>query len=258
MSRIDRYIDEVMSQIYATEHKRLQFESDLRSHFSEAIAAGESEAEAMRKMGNPKDIADEFMAEVDLVFANFFERVLAFLVDISLCFSLTIPFFLLFLFWPNMYIDSYTIHGLTRALMETGLEVETIYMSVPRFILLFTFIFSIWGINILYFPLLEYRYGKTLGKYLLRLKVLNENGGEVGLGAAFVRRLSFYFEILGLDAIFQPFTKKKQRAFDMVAKTIVIRETDQKITPLAIVAILFMLFFPSYLGIVVLIVGASL
>ena len=61
--------------------------------------------------------------------------------------------------------------------------------------------------------------GKTLGKYLLNIKVLNETGGEVGLGAAFIRRLSYYFEILAVDALFQPFTSKKQRAFDMVAKT---------------------------------------
>jgi uncharacterized RDD family membrane protein YckC len=40
----------------------------------------------------------------------------------------------------------------------------------------------------------------------------------------FLRRISMYIKILTIDALFIPFNEKKQRAFDMVAKTVVIYE----------------------------------
>ena len=77
---------------------------------------------------------------------------------------------------------------------------------------------------IFYFPVLEHRAGKTLGKHLLGLRVQTEDRTRIGLGRAFLRRLSFFFEFLLLDSFFIPFTAKKQRAFDIVARTIVLRE----------------------------------
>ena len=41
-------------------------------------------------------------------------------------------------------------------------------------------------------------------------------------GAAFLRRLSFYFDILFIDAVFMFFNERKQRAFDKLADTMVI------------------------------------
>ena len=38
--------------------------------------------------------------------------------------------------------------------------------------------------------------------------------------------MSFYFEFLVLDALFVPFTDKKQRALDIVSKTVVVKERD--------------------------------
>ena len=42
-----------------------------------------------------------------------------------------------------------------------------------------------------------------------------------------MRRLSLFFEMLWIDALFIPFTDKKQRALDIIAKTIVAREPGQ-------------------------------
>ena len=46
----------------------------------------------------------------------------------------------------------------------------------------------------------------------------------MSLEEAFLRRISMYLKILTIDALFIPFNAKKQRAFDMVAKTVVIYE----------------------------------
>jgi uncharacterized RDD family membrane protein YckC len=80
------------------------------------------------------------------------------------------------------------------------------------------------GIILLYFPILEGRFGQTLGKRLLGIWVLQETGLPIGYKQALLRRLSYYFDILPLDALFIPFTAKHQRAFDIVARTVVIRE----------------------------------
>jgi uncharacterized RDD family membrane protein YckC len=80
------------------------------------------------------------------------------------------------------------------------------------------------GVILAYFPVLEGRFGRTPGKVLLKLRVLGENGLPIGYKEAFLRRLSVYFEILPVDALFIFFTKKRQRGFDIIARTIVIRE----------------------------------
>jgi uncharacterized RDD family membrane protein YckC len=71
--------------------------------------------------------------------------------------------------------------------------------------------------------LLEGRFGYTPGKRLLGLRVLGEDQLPVGYKESVLRRLSFYFNILPVDALFIFFTAKKQRAFDIVARTIVVR-----------------------------------
>jgi uncharacterized RDD family membrane protein YckC len=78
---------------------------------------------------------------------------------------------------------------------------------------------------LLYFPILEGRFGQTVGKRTLGLRVLKENGLPIGYKEAFLRRISYYLEGgLVIDALFIPCTQKRQRAFDIVARTIVIRE----------------------------------
>ena len=82
--------------------------------------------------------------------------------------------------------------------------------------------------KIFYFPLLEAHYGRTLGKHLMRIRVVRESGSPIGLGQAFVRRLSFYFDMLWVDALFVFFTDKNQRALDIVAKTVVAQEPGKR------------------------------
>ena len=55
---------------------------------------------------------------------------------------------------------------------------------------------------LVYFPLLEGRFGRTLGKRLFGLRVRSEDGLPASYWQAFLRRLSFYFEIFPIEALF--------------------------------------------------------
>ena len=66
----------------------------------------------------------------------------------------------------------------------------------------------------------------TVVKRLLGLRVLKETGLPIGYKEAFLRRLSLYLEIIAVDALFILFTARRQRAFDIVARTIVIHEAS--------------------------------
>ena len=98
---------------------------------------------------------------------------------------------------------------------------------VPFFILLMPAVMWTLAVFLFYFPALEAHFGKTLGKHLLGLRVLNEDGTRLGLGKAFLRRLSYYFDFLAIDALFAAFTERKQRALDILSKTMVVREENE-------------------------------
>jgi uncharacterized RDD family membrane protein YckC len=81
-------------------------------------------------------------------------------------------------------------------------------------------------IVILYYVVLEGTNGATLGKKLLKIKVVKEDGNPCGLGAAFVRNLLRIIDglpflyIIGMILIAR--SPKKQRLGDRVAHTVVV------------------------------------
>ncbi|HJR54755.1 MAG TPA: hypothetical protein VJ982_13700, partial [Gemmatimonadota bacterium] len=70
--------------------------------------------------------------------------------------------------------------------------------------------------------------------------VAKETGERAGPGAAIVRRIPFFFDIWPFDAAFLLFTARRQRAFDLAAKTIVIRAEGRRTRrPWVLVALLW-------------------
>lgn len=95
---------------------------------------------------------------------------------------------------------------------------KALYEGIVFIMLFNTPIFGVYCI------LLEGRYGQTIGKRVLSLKVVQENGEEIGYLKAFIRRISLLLPVLNLiDPLFI-FRKNKQRLFDQLAHTIVIRK----------------------------------
>jgi uncharacterized RDD family membrane protein YckC len=69
----------------------------------------------------------------------------------------------------------------------------------------------------------EARYSRTIGKHLFGLRVVRESGTRISAGQAVVRNLPIFLQVFWLDALFALFTDRRQRAFEMLAKTIVVR-----------------------------------
>jgi len=204
MNQADRYVEEVMRLLLATREERSRFETDLRAHFAEARDRGEIHLQIVEKLGTPEAVAEAFNAERPLEHAGFWRRLAAFLADTALLLALAVP-----LFW---------------LLVTTQAGVIPRLAGVAAMILLGL---SLVGFGLIYFPLLELRFGRTLGKHLLRIRVVDESCRPIRLGQAIIRRLSYYFDLLVLDAIFIPFTDRKQRGLDILAKTIVVKEPGE-------------------------------
>jgi uncharacterized RDD family membrane protein YckC len=93
------------------------------------------------------------------------------------------------------------------------------------------FLFSTGGIATLivtfaYFAIMEGRYGQTLGKMALGIKVVREDGGRIGTREAVLRTLMRIVDSIGsylVAFITVLISGKNQRLGDMVAKTLVVR-----------------------------------
>jgi len=84
------------------------------------------------------------------------------------------------------------------------------------------------AIGALYPLLAEYRYGKTLGKHWLGLRVVRESGARISFGQSVVRQLPLALEVFWIDVLFALFTEKHQRAFEILSKTRVVVVTENQ------------------------------
>lgn len=209
MKPAERYIDDVLSHVFADPEDRQRLEADLRSHFSEGEAEGRTPRQVIEGLGTPEEVAAAFNAEREFQYASFWQRLVAFFGDAGLLMCLVVPV-------------------LTLGLMAGVVGEEPGGIAVLWFLPFALLFLAILGLGIFYFPLLEAHYGRTLGKHLMRVRVVRESGSPIGLGQAFVRRLSFYFDMLWVDALFVFFTDKNQRALDIVAKTVVAQEPGKR------------------------------
>jgi uncharacterized RDD family membrane protein YckC len=205
----DRYIEEVLENVFASRQDRERLEADLRAHFTEGEARGEAPRQVIAELGEPQHVAAAFNAEHEIRYAGFWKRLFAFAGDFGVLFALLIV-------------------PLSLFVLVAATASEQPNPSLPAMVAIGLVAVAAAGIAILYFPILEARFGTTPGKHWLRLRVIREDGGPIGPGQAFLRRLSLYFEILVLDALFIPFTAKRQRAFDIVAKTVVAQEPGEE------------------------------
>lgn len=210
MNAIEKYIENVMKNIHAPQAARERMLADLRSHLCDSFGDHTPEKEIVERMGDPLEVAVDFMQQVRLTYAAFGSRLLAFLIDLALL-----------LIVAGFFSACAVALGGQVPRHPTGLG----YLSGGLIILLaFSCGLAAIGTILAYFPLLEGRFGQTLGKHLMKLRVLTEKRLPIGYKEAILRRLSFYFEILPVDAIFIFFSDKKQRAFDTIARTIVVQE----------------------------------
>jgi uncharacterized RDD family membrane protein YckC len=89
------------------------------------------------------------------------------------------------------------------------------------------FNFNVGGvIYFLYWLLMDGAYGQSFGKMVMRLKVRRLDGGQIGMGAAAVESMGKAF-LLPLDCLlgWLIYPKRRQRIFNYISETIVVKET---------------------------------
>ena len=210
MDEIDRYIREVLRNIPFPIAERSRIEADPRAHLESAQAEGDPPQAVISRMGSPVEVAEELMSQVPLQYAGLWRRLAACAVDMILIFVLAA-------------VPAFAGVALSSLVPQHPAGFDHI-VEAAIILALAVGARAVLGVAVLYFAILEGRFGRTLGNRWLKLWVLKETELPIGYKEAFLRRRLHYFEIMAVDALFIPFTPKRQRAFDIVARTVVIRE----------------------------------
>jgi uncharacterized RDD family membrane protein YckC len=99
--------------------------------------------------------------------------------------------------------------------------------SAPSWLLLTVLIVLLAALPLAYFIVLEARYGATLGKRAMRIRVLTEYGAPIGLRESVTRNLLRVIDILplgyALGAIVAIISSRSQRLGDIAAGTVAVR-----------------------------------
>jgi len=206
----EQYVQKVMRLIHASTEERMRIESDLKAHLQEGIQGGEDMLKLVDRMGDPREVAAEFMAQIPLTYSSHWRRLGAFVIDMLLILLFGGLSGVLFAVLSNFVVPQHP--NTTWEKLWGGALILFMVITANAAI----------AMIMAYFPVLEGRFGKTLGKRLLHMRVCTEEGLPVSAGQAILRRLSFYFEILPVDALFIFFNPKHQRGFDILAKTVVV------------------------------------
>ncbi len=204
----EEYIRTVLKHIPPPLPERDRIAMELRSHLEERIAGGAPVDDAVARMGPADEVALEYLAQVEFTDASVLERTGAFVLDLALGVMVLSPG------WIGLWF-----------LITRMRDVENL-LAIPVFPIAFFFsvvVLAVAVLSVIYFPVMEAIYGHTLGKRLVGIYVTQEKGEAVGWVPAILRRLPFLLEIFWIDAIFALFTKRNQRAFDLVARTVVVR-----------------------------------
>lgn len=205
-NEIAAYLRSVLRRIPHASAERDRIAEDVRTHILERMEAGQTVNEAIEHMGPAEEVARAYLQDIRYPLASLSRRMGAFLIDLLLGVVLVVPALSI---WFGVALGPF---------WEMG-------GSLWELLVVGALVFGLAGVvlSVLYFPALEARYGQTLGKRLMGLCVTTESGEQIGWGSAIVRRLPLFLEIFWLDALFALFTRKRQRAFDLVAKTLVVR-----------------------------------
>jgi len=126
--------------------------------------------------------------------------------------------------WIALFMVTVSAVGLVSGDLQTTSEgIETNLEGGPAVVGL-----ALWlGVSILYHTLLEWRWGKTLGKYLVSIKVTRPDGSSPSLLSSLLRNLLRlidwlpFFYLIGIVTI--AVSGSDRRLGDRVGNTIVVR-----------------------------------
>jgi len=206
MNADETYIAHVIAQLPPRDARlREQVAMELRSHIAERVEHGQTVEDALRQFGDPIVLAESYLAAIPLIAAPFWPRAAARLID----------------FFGVLAIVAMPIIGIVVLTLwrEQG-------FLIPIAIIITIVVVSI--LSAIYPVIAEYRYGKTVGKHLMGLRVVRESGARISFGQAVVRQLPMLTQVWWIDMLFALFTDKHQRAFEMLSKTRVVVAREEQ------------------------------
>jgi len=132
--------------------------------------------------------------------ANYFIRIIAFIIDIILVYTIFV----------SKGLMDYNSQGMTTAEQ-------------------WNFIFVSSAMSILYFSIMEGTVGATVGKLIFKIKVVKNENEKLSFGMAVLRTiiklLGFYFSIFIIGIfVFLPIYGNKRTLSDLICKTHVIKK----------------------------------
>jgi uncharacterized RDD family membrane protein YckC len=189
------YVDRVITRLPQDVKLREQVAMELRSHIAERVEHGHTVEDALQQLGDPVVLAESYLAAVPLIPGSFWRRAAARLIDFFGVLSLAVPVVLA----VALTVRPELAFFIGVAVVLTVLIVGSIYPVIA-----------------------EYRYGKTVGKHLMGLRVVRESGARISFGQSVVRQLPMLSQVWWIDMLFALFTDKHQRAFELLSKTRVV------------------------------------
>ena len=195
------YIDAVLGCVPAPED-RLRIEAELRGRLDPDVPM----ERAIATYGQPRDVAEFYLAAKPLESAPFFARVAAALIDIP---SVILSGFVIFYFAWKLAGDgseSFITAIMTGNVIAVGLCFATLVLMSP-----------------LYYIVAESTTSQTVGKALMKIRTVRESGAKITVGQAMVRQIPLFFSFYVFDALFALFTKRRQRLFELISKTRVVK-----------------------------------
>lgn len=192
----DDYVNRVLDWLPAGTPDRHQIGTELRGLLTERVAGGQSIDEAVAQLGDPLALAESYLTAVPLVSAPFGRRAAAKLIDAALILAFIVPSVLFLFMVARDEVRPFLVLG--------GVLIATFAVA-------------------LYLVFAEVRFGQTIGKHFLGLRVVRESGARISVGQSIVRQLPMFMQMYWIDVLFALFTEKSQRAFELLSKTRVVR-----------------------------------
>jgi uncharacterized RDD family membrane protein YckC len=188
----EAYIQSVVECVPRRMGLRDQIAMELRGHIAERLEHGQPLDEVLRQFGDPRALAESYLAAVPLHSVGFLRRATAKLID----FVVVVAF----------------VGGMAAFVWMVGPTELAWYLPV---LCVFGCLIGLFGYTIL----AEHYAGQTVGKRVVGIHVVRESGARISLGQSAIRQLPLLGQIFFIDVLFALFTDKHQRAFELITKT---------------------------------------
>jgi uncharacterized RDD family membrane protein YckC len=194
------YIESVLDCVPA-ERDRVRIDAELRGRLDPRISI----EQAIATYGHPRAVAEFYLASSTLESAPFFRRLGAAIIDIP---SVMVAGFLVFYFaWKLLGSgDTFLKAILVGNPIAIALCFATLILMSP-----------------MYYIIAESWTSQTVGKALMGIRTVRESGAKITVGQAIVRQIPLFFSFYLLDGLFALFTRKRQRLFEMISGTRVVK-----------------------------------